>query len=236
MVEAERRQLPYLFKLRQTSGVKRLFGSEEWEALGQAEVVDEGVLHEYAVLVTSLDEEVATLAQHYRDRADAENNFDELKNQWGGAGFTTQDRKRCRVLVRAQALIYHWWGLFTRLVMADQHAAAITTRPLLLHGIAQRTRHGHQTSVTIKSLHARARPMKAALQAASAFLARVRATAEQLTRVWRFESKFEAEAEEAKGSRGSIKQGGGEGGAEFLECTPKVRHEVKGPTSVVSNK
>ena len=70
--------------------------------------------------------------------------------------------------------------------MADQHAAAITTRPLLLHGIARRTRHGHQTTVTIKSLHARARPMKAALQAASAFLARVRATAEQLTRLQRW--------------------------------------------------
>ena len=35
-------------------------------------------------------------------------------------------------------------------------------------------------------------------------------------RVWRFESKFEAEAEEAKGSRGSIKQGGGKRATEFL--------------------
>ena len=238
MLEAERRQLPYLFKLRQTSGVKRLlqrlFRSEEWEALGQGwqglsselqlqgwsrprqvvvlrrqirnpvaltqpdpaapkqlslgltEVVEQGVLYEYAVLVTSLDDEVVTLAQHYRDRADAENNFDELKNQWGWAGFTTQDLKRCRVLARVQALIYNWWGLFTRLVIADKHAEAITTRPLLLHGIARRTRHGHQTTVTITSLHARARQMKAALQAANAFLARVRATAEQLTRLQRW--------------------------------------------------
>ena len=155
-------------------------------SLGLAEVVDEGVLYEYAVLVTSLDDEVATLAQHYRDRADAENNFDELKNQWGWAGFTTQDLKRCRVLAGAQALIYNWWGLFTRLVMADKHGEAITTRPLLLHGTARRTRHGHQTTVTITSLHARARQMKAALQEASAFLARVRATAEQLTRAQRW--------------------------------------------------
>ena len=51
-------------------------------SLGWAEVVDHGVLYEYAVLVTSLDEEVATIARQYRDRADAENNFDELKNQW----------------------------------------------------------------------------------------------------------------------------------------------------------
>ena len=36
---------------------------------------------EYAVLVTSTEHEILTLAQLYRDRADAENNFDELKNQ-----------------------------------------------------------------------------------------------------------------------------------------------------------
>ena len=36
---------------------------------------------EYSVLVTSLDAEVITIVQHYRDRADCENNFDEIKNQ-----------------------------------------------------------------------------------------------------------------------------------------------------------
>ena len=30
-----------------------------------------------------------SLGQLYRDRADAENTFDELKNQWGWGGFTT---------------------------------------------------------------------------------------------------------------------------------------------------
>src|ERR1700733_643789 len=33
------------------------------------------VLYEYAVLVTTLEDEIFTLAQHYRDRGDAENNF-----------------------------------------------------------------------------------------------------------------------------------------------------------------
>jgi len=47
--------------------------------------------YEYAVLVTNLDYEVLTLGQLYRDRADAENSFDELKNQWGWGGFTTHD-------------------------------------------------------------------------------------------------------------------------------------------------
>jgi hypothetical protein len=44
-----------------------------------------GVRYEYAVLITSLGDEVRAIAQHYRDRGDAENNFDELKNQCGVA-------------------------------------------------------------------------------------------------------------------------------------------------------
>ena len=66
-------------------------------------------LYEYAVLVTSLPDEILTIAHHYRDRADSENVFDELKNHWGWGGFTTQDIKRCRLMARAVALIYNWW-------------------------------------------------------------------------------------------------------------------------------
>ena len=40
---------------------------------------------EDAALVTSLADEVLTVAQLYRDRAAGENNFDELKNHWAGA-------------------------------------------------------------------------------------------------------------------------------------------------------
>jgi len=43
------------------------------------------------VLVTNLDYEVLGLGQLYRDRADCENTFDELKNHWGWGGFTTLD-------------------------------------------------------------------------------------------------------------------------------------------------
>ena len=65
--------------------------------------------YEYFVLVTDLAHEIRTLAQLYRDRADSENTFDELKNQWGWGGFTTQDLKRCRFNALAVALIYNWW-------------------------------------------------------------------------------------------------------------------------------
>ena len=42
--------------------------------------------YEYAVLVTDLEHELLTIAQLYRDRAHAENTFDELKHQWGWGG------------------------------------------------------------------------------------------------------------------------------------------------------
>ena len=64
-----------------------------------------GVRYEYAVLITSLGDEVRAIAQHYRDRGDAENNFDELKNQWGWAGFTTQDSKRCQIMEGVKQIV-----------------------------------------------------------------------------------------------------------------------------------
>jgi hypothetical protein len=96
---------------------------------------------EYAVLVTSLDDELLTLAQLYRDRGDAENNFDELKNQWGWGGFTTHDVKRCQFMARIVALAANWWNLFVRLADPDQDREAITSRPLLLQAIGRQTQH-----------------------------------------------------------------------------------------------
>src|ERR1035438_4708147 len=154
MTEAEERQTQYLFKLKQSSKLKRLiqqaFSRQDWVSAGQGwkgveaellltgwsrqrrvivlrrrmpdeplleenkrladttpdqqlalgfvEMVKDGPLHEYAVLVTSLPDEILGLGQHYRDRSDAENNFDELKNQWAWSGFTTHDLKRCQPL------------------------------------------------------------------------------------------------------------------------------------------
>ena len=58
-------------------------------------------LWEYAVLVTDVSYPIEAIGQLYRDRADAENGFDELKNQWGLGGFTTQDINRCQTTARA---------------------------------------------------------------------------------------------------------------------------------------
>lgn len=137
--------------------------------------------YEYAVLVTSTEHEILTLAQLYRDRADAENNFDELKNQWGWGGFTTQDLARCRLMARMVALVYNWWTLFVRLAQPHKHFEAISSRPLLLHGVATQTRHAGQTRLTITSTHAKQAAIQAVLISLAGFLNSLKATAEQLT-------------------------------------------------------
>lgn len=50
---------------------------------------------EYAVLVCNTHYELENIGQLYRDRADCENGFDEIKNQWGWGGYTTHDIERC---------------------------------------------------------------------------------------------------------------------------------------------
>jgi hypothetical protein len=149
--------------------------------LGFAEIEDDTQIYEYAVLVTSLHAEVLTIAQLYRDRGDAENVFDELKNQWGWGGFTTQDLARCRLTARMVALVYNWWNIFVRLAEPDKHLEAITSRPLLLAGIAERTRHGRQTTLKIASTHGRAPWAQRVLTEVARFLHGLVSTAEQLT-------------------------------------------------------
>lgn len=136
--------------------------------------------YEYAVLVTSLPYDVLAIAQLYRDRADCENCFDELKNQWGWGGYTTHDLKRCRVVSRLVALIYNWWTLFVRLAQPQKHSEAITSRPLLLHGVARQTKHAGQTTITITSHHAKTPGIQAAFYALTWFLDQLKKTAEQL--------------------------------------------------------
>ena len=137
--------------------------------------------YEYAVLVTSTRSEIRALAQLYRDRADAENAFDELKNQWGWGGFTTHDLPRCRLMARMVALIYNWWTVFVRLANPHKHHEAITSRPLLLHGVATQTRHAGQTRLTITSTHAKTAAVQAVLTSLARFLRSLWDTAEQLT-------------------------------------------------------
>lgn len=146
-----------------------------------------GDWYEHAVLVTSWEEpELLAVAQAYRDRADSENMFDELKNQWGWTGFSTQDLKRSQLMARMVALIFNWWSLFTRIARQDKHGEAITTRPLFLHGIARHTRHAQQNHLSLSSLHAKARKIAHVLSRVSGWLRAFRDGAEQLVSVARW--------------------------------------------------
>ena len=203
--ELEKRGQPYLFKLRQTSGVKKMlrrqFARKDWSmpgpsdqgwsavedtlrlagwdklrrvvilrraaksdvaltrkaAEGQMELLlpDQDVeLWEYAVLVTNSSYPLESMAQLYRDRADAENGFDELKNQWGWGGFTTQDIERCQTSARAVALVYNWWSWYCRAAKPEARMEAITSRALLLAAVGRATKHAGKTTLYLTPMHA----------------------------------------------------------------------------------
>lgn len=145
------------------------------------------VLYEHAVLVTNMEEDIYTLAHHYRDRGDAENAFDELKNQWGWLGYTTHDHARSEMMTLFVALVYNWWSLFTRLSFPRKRAEAITSRPLLLHAIGRKTSHSNQSTLTVTSLHAEAATIQVAMKAVASFLGHIRSITEQFKAVdrWR---------------------------------------------------
>ena len=72
-------------------------------------------------------------------------------------------------MARLIALIYNWWSLFVRLADPDHHREAITSRPLVLHGVARQTRHAGQTRLTVTSSHGRREAVVAALRRITAF-------------------------------------------------------------------
>jgi hypothetical protein len=184
------RRVVVLRRRLRSSVVARVRDADSQPRLSFAEVEEDTALWEHAVLVTSLavseaggsgEMEMLSIAQLYRDRADCENAFDELKNQWGWGGFTTKDLARCRLCARMVALVYNWWNIFVRLAEPGKHLEAITSRPLLLAGIAERTRHGRQTRLRIASTHARAGWAERALSRVARFMRGLIEAAEQLT-------------------------------------------------------
>ena len=124
-----------------------------------------------------------SIVQHYRDRADCENVFDEMKNQWGWAGYTTRDIKSCRLMARIIALIYNWWSLFVRLTNPEGqgHQEAITCRPLLLTSVGRLTQSGRQKTMTITSHHGKSEQIRELFSRVSAFFNQLKVIAPQLS-------------------------------------------------------
>ncbi len=176
-----RRVIAFRRKIKKEVGIidkNALSGQVEFQFAEMGENVD---AYEYAVLVTNMDAEIITIGSHYRDRADSENNFDELKNQWGWSGFTTNDLHRCRLMARIIALIYNWWTLFVRLIEPNSHLEAITSRPLLLHAVGKQIQHAGQKIIQVSSSHGKFQQVQLALSNLSAFFKTLKPCAEQLS-------------------------------------------------------
>ena len=147
---------------------------------GQEVELVSGPVYEYVVLVTSLEENLLSLMHLYRQRADVENAYDELKNQWGWGGFTTRDLGRCQVAACMVAQVYNWWNLFVRCAEPSRAREALTSRPLLLHAVGRVIKSGGQTKLIITSNHAEAREVQDILSKLSLFLSGLTNAAEQL--------------------------------------------------------
>ena len=134
---------------------------------------------EYMVVVGETGMNPLADFQLYRDRAGSENPHDELANQWGWGGFTTQDLSRCRICANLIALAYNWWSQYVRMVNPEiPHREVITSRPKLLHGVGILRKPGNKPTVTITPTHARRDSLSMSVLTFARFVNRL--TAEQL--------------------------------------------------------
>jgi hypothetical protein len=155
-------------------------GEQLMLALPHDEVQNSAQLWEYTVLVTDAPYDIAGIGQLYRDRCDCENGFDELKNQWGWGGFTTQDMHRSQVSARAVALVYNWWSWYVRAANPRARREALTSRPLLLAAVGRAAHSGNQTTLYLTPMHAEVGLIKSMISNVHAAIVHVRAAAEQL--------------------------------------------------------
>ena len=188
---SQRRRVVVLRRLRERADAKpRVLPESTSPVLPWTEVIASLPEYEYLVLVTNLPTDLVGLTDLYLQRADAENGYDELKNQWGWGGFMTRDMHRCQVAARNVALVYNWWSLFVRCAEPKRPREAITSRPLLLCGVGRLSESGNQLKVQLTSMHEAARDVQKLLTGLSQFLSGLRNTAEQLNpgqcweRIW----------------------------------------------------
>ena len=141
--QARRRRDPFALRGAQGADWDESAGSAPWSG-------------RIAVLGTTLDERAypgEAIAKLYRERGDAENSFDELKNQWGWNGYTTQKLAPSRIMANLIALFYNWWNLYVRFFDEAHHREAITSRPALMQGVARQVQSGGQRTIKVSLLH-----------------------------------------------------------------------------------
>ena len=153
------------------------------QSLALVEEPEEIKLYEYSVLVTSLESDLIAIVQHYRDRAECENVFDEIKNQWGWGGYTTRDLNSCCLMARVIALIYNGWNLFVRMMNSEEggYMEAITSKPLLLTSVGRLTTSGRKKTMTITSHHGQNEKIRLQCQKLNQFFCDLKTIAPPLT-------------------------------------------------------
>lgn len=139
----------------------------------------EETIHAYVTNMSVEEAEGFQIVELYRQRADAENVFDELKNQWGFAGFSSQQAVVGETASRMLLLIYNLWTLFSRVLKnQNQHSEAITSRYELLMIPGKLVKTGRQKTVILSIGGKLETLLKAAYQRLQDWLTR---TAPQLT-------------------------------------------------------
>lgn len=119
------------------------------------------------------------IPKHYRDRADAENCFDELKNQWGWNGYTSRRLASSRLMANLVALFYNWWNLYLRFYDEEHHREAIRTRPMLMSGVGRQIQSGGRRTVKVSVLHEKGDHIARAVTRISNELHHIRAITER---------------------------------------------------------
>ena len=128
---------------------RRLLGAVSAEAGG---TFWEQCHHEFEVYVTNLEAAQINawqIVELYRQRADVENVFDELKNQWGFDGFTARRRAVSELATRLLLLVYNLWNLFLRLMSPQRHMEAGNGRRWFLLIAARLVQSGRQRVLQI---------------------------------------------------------------------------------------
>lgn len=138
----------------------------------------EETVHVYVTNLTGEEADAAQIILLYRKRADAENVFDELKNQWGFAGFCSSKAVVSESAARLLLMIYNLWAMFVRVTQnRSGHTEAVTSRHELLMMPCKLVITGRQKHVKLAISERFKEQLQAAYQRLSEWL---RATAPQL--------------------------------------------------------
>jgi len=103
--------------------------------------------------VTNLPEQInrRQIQEMYRKRADTENVFDELKNQWGFSGFCAKSRPTTELAARLLLLVDNLWVLFVRSILPEKHTEAKRGRRWYLLIAARLVQSGRQKEVQVSN-------------------------------------------------------------------------------------